>query len=127
MKILLLAHILALFIYGCGLVKTEDEVEGFIPGTYIRFSQHEFGNEYDTLAISVQNKWANEYKILRKWKYERILDGEKIEPEYKRSVTTGIYNSTHKLLRENETGDLLTFDVSRNLLFAGSAQYKKIK
>ncbi len=124
MKSLLLIHLLLVaLIYGCRGYK--DPVREFIPGTYIRFSQHEFGNEYDTLVISVQNKSANEYKILRNWKYERVLDGEKIEPEFKRSVTTGIYNSTHKLLMENETGDMYSFDVQSNLLFNGPVKYRK--
>ena len=126
MKILLSAHILALLLYGCGLIKTNDEVQEFIPGTYIRFSQHEYGTEYDTLVISLQNKTANEYKILRKWKYERMLDGEKIEPEYKRSLTSGIYNSTHKLLQENETSNIYSFDVKQKILFNGPIKYQKL-
>ena len=99
MKIVLLVHIIALVVYGCGLSKNRDEVEEFIPGTYIRFSQHEFGIEYDTLVISLQNESALEYKILRKWKYERVLDNQKIEPEYKRSFTSGIYNDKNGLLK----------------------------
>jgi hypothetical protein len=126
MKIILLVHIVALVVYGCGLSKSRDEVEEFIPGTYIRFSQHEFGVEYDTLVISLQNKSALEYKIFRKWKYERLLDGVRIEPEYKRSFTSGIYNGEQGLLRENETGDTYTFDVKQKALFNGPVKYQKI-
>lgn len=127
MKILLLFHISLMLFYSCTLVTSKNELEAFIPGAYIRLSVHEYGTEYDTLVITLQNQSAHEYKILRKWKYERVIDGVPIEPEYKRLVTTGIYNYSRKLLQENETGDLLTFDVSQNLLFAGSVQYKKIK
>lgn len=126
MKIVLLVHIIALLVYGCGLTKSRDEVEEFIPGTYIRFSQHEFGDEYDTLVISLQNKSALEYKILRKWKYERMLDNQKIEPEYKRSFTSGIYNDKNRLLRENETGGIYSFDVKQKILFNGAVKYKKL-
>lgn len=126
MKIVLLVHIAALVIYGCGLGKSRNEVEEFIPGTYIRFSQHEFGIEYDTLVISLQNKSALEYKIFRKWKYERVLDGVRSEPEYKRSFTSGIYNGEQGLLRENETGDIYTFDVKQKALFNGPVKYQKI-
>jgi hypothetical protein len=124
MKIILLSHIVALLLYGCGLIKTRDEVLEFIPGTYIRFSKHEFGTEYDTLVITLQNE--DEYRILRKWKYERVLDGERIEPEYKRTVTSGVYNSTHKLLQETETGDMYSFDIKQKILFNGPVKYQKL-
>lgn len=126
MKIILPAHIIILFLYGCGLLKTKDQVQEFIPGTYIRFFKQEFGTEYDTLVISVQNQTADEYRILRKWKYERVLDGQKIEPEYKRSFTSGIYDAGHKLLRENETGDFYSFDPGQKLLFNGAIKYQKL-
>ena len=126
MKILLMALIVALLLYRCGLIRIKDEVQEFIPGTYIRFSEQEYGTEYDTLVISLQNKTANQYRILRKWKYERVLDREKIKPEYKRSFTTGTYNSTHKLLQENETGDIFSFDVKQKILFNGPVKYQKL-
>ncbi|MEP7374582.1 MAG: hypothetical protein ABI675_14405 [Chitinophagaceae bacterium] len=127
MKIFLLLHIIAtLFLCGCNALYTADEVKEFIPGTYIRFSQHEYGTEYDTLVISLQNKSAGEYSILRKWKYERILDGKPVEPEYKRTTTSGIYDINQKLLTETQSGDLFSFDSEQNLLFVGSSKYRKI-
>ncbi|SRR5260221_6889630 len=127
MKMLLLSHIIIMLLTcSCGLIKSKDEMQEFIPGTYIRFSQHEYGTEYDTLVISLQNKTANEYKILRKWKYERVLDGERVEPEYKRTVTSCVYNSIHKLLQENETGDIYSFDIKQKILFNGPIKYQKL-
>jgi hypothetical protein len=125
MKIVLWVHVLMLFMYGCDMIGRPDETEKFIPGIYIRFSQHEFGIEHDTLVISVQNKLADEYKIVRKWKYERMLDGIKIEPEYRRQTTTAYYNSEHRLLTEKNTGTVYSFDIARNLLFNGPVKYKK--
>ena len=125
MKTILFAHIIIMMVlFGCGLIKTRDEVQEFIPGTYIRFSKHEFGTEYDTLVITLQNE--DEYRILRKWKYERVLDGERIEPEYKRTITSGVYNSTHKLLQETETGDIYSFDIKQKILFNGPVKYQKL-
>lgn len=128
MKALLLIHLLALLLiaWSCQVKNGKDEVLDFIPGTYIRFSQHEFGTEYDTLVISLQNSSAREYKIIRKWKYERILDGQPIEPEYKRATTAAIYNADNKFLRETETGDIYSFDMKENLLFNGPIKYKKL-
>src|SRR5258705_6181013 len=111
MKTLLLAHVAVLLLCSCGLLKTKDEVEEFIQGVYIRCSQHEYGTEYDTIVISVQNRSANEYHIVRMWKYERVLDGIKIEPEYKLTEASGIYYSKNKILQDTEAGDILSFDV----------------
>lgn len=128
MKALLLIHLLALLLiaWGCQVKSGKKEVLDFIPGTYIRFSQHEFGTEYDTLVISLQNSSASEYKILRKWKYERVLDGQPIEPEYKRVITAAIYSTENKFLRETETGDTYSFDTKEKLLFNGPIKYKKL-
>jgi len=123
---LLLTLFAVLVATGCDLLHSADATKVFIPGTYIRFSHHEFGTEYDTLVITLQNESANEYKIMRKWKYERILDGTAIAPEYKRVVTSGIFHSKDNLLQESQTGDLYTFDVKGKLLFKGSTKYQKL-
>lgn len=117
---------LIFLLYGCSFMQAKDEIRDFLPGTYIRFSQHEFGTEHDTLVISLQNESAGEYKIVRRWKYERVLDGKAIEPEYKFTTTAGIYHSGRKLLQERETGDFLSFDVTEKLLFNGPVKYQKL-
>mgnify|MGYP001412525921 CR=1 FL=1 len=123
--IILLLLLLVMLCYSCREL-TRDPVREFIPGIYIRFSQHEFGHEYDTLVITPQNKSAGEYAILRKWKYERVLDGIWLEPEYKRTKTTGLYNTQHKLLRETESGSIYNFDVTEKILFNGPVKYQKL-
>ncbi len=110
---------------GCN-APAKDEVTAFIPGVYTRFSQHEFGSEYDTLVISSRNTEANEFTIVRKWKYERLLDGERLEPEYKLVVSTGIYDAARKLLQETETAEYFSFDVKKKILFNGTTQYQKL-
>ena len=124
MKLLLTIYII-LMLAACSLL-LKDDTQTFIPGTYTRASQHEFGTEYDTLVISLQNQSANEYNIVRKWKYERVLDGERAEPEYKLQTTSGIYNARYKLLEETESGDIFSFDVKEKLLFNGPTKYQKL-
>jgi hypothetical protein len=123
MKYILIFSFLTILICACSELK-KDSVKGFIPGTYIRFSQHEYGTEYDTLVITLQNEGASEYRIMRKWKYERILDGQPVEPEYKRISTSAIYDG--KLLQETETGDTYSFDVRDKCLFNGTVKYNKL-
>lgn len=123
---IVMIHIIIMVLVGCSLVSADDKTKAFIPGTYIRFSNNEFGKEYDTLIISFQNSSADEYKIIRKWKYEREADGNKMEPEYKRKVTTAIYDPLHKLLEETATGKIYSIDPIAKCLFNGPAKYQKL-
>lgn len=126
MKMLLLISILCAVLLGCSLTSSNDQVEKFIPGTYIRFSSHEYGKGYDTLVITLQNETANQYKILRKWNYYRILDGEQLEPDYKQQTTTAIYHRADKVLQDEQSGSLYSFDVKEKVLFNGHIKYKKL-
>lgn len=127
MKSLFFVTISVLFLLaGCSSSES-DAIKEFIPGTYIRSSHNEFGKAYDTLVISLQNKSASQYQILRKWRYDRVLDGKPKEPEYKLTGSSGIYDKEKKVLQETETLELFTFDVERKLLFNGTNQFTKIK
>lgn len=112
---------------GCGANNESEEILNFIPGTYVRQSDGEFGKSYDTLLISLQNKPANQFKIVRRWRYDRVLDGKAIEPEYKVSETTAMFDVNSKTLQENETLEVFTFDTKKKLLFNGTNQFTKIK
>ena len=111
----------------CTSPAANDNVIEFIPGTYIRFGQQEYGTEWDTLIIRVQNASANEYKIQRTWKYARVLDGKELEPEYKNKSTSAVYDGTAKLLNEKETGNSYSFKPDENAVFAGTTKYLKLK
>ncbi len=126
MKLVLFICINVLLLVSCNTFSAKDEVIEFIPGTYVRHSQHEYGTEHDTLVITLQNSTAHEYNILRKWKYERVLDGSAMEPEYKRVTASGIYSKNNKVLQETESGDLFSFDVKGRCLFIGSTKYQKL-
>ncbi len=127
MKSLLFIFTIAVFLFA-GCTSTEsDAIKAFIPGTYIRSSQTEFGKAHDTLIITLQSKSANEFKIQRRWKYDRVLDGKPIEPEYKVTETTGLYDAEKKTLQETETLEFFTFDAEKKLLFNGANKFTKIK
>lgn len=126
-KLCLILMLLTMFCMGCDSNRGSDEVLNFIPGTYIRESQGEFGKSYDTVAITLQNKAVNQFKIVRRWRYDRVLDGKALEPEYKITETSGIYDDKKNVLQESETLDKFTFDTKKNLLFDGTNQFIKIK
>lgn len=117
--------LLVVFIAGCSTIN-DDKVQAFIPGAYVRFKESEYGKVYDTIVISVQNKSANHYLIVNRWRYERAWDGKMLQPEYKVETTSGIYDPKHKLLQQRETMDLFSFDVHEKLLFIGPMKYKKL-
>jgi len=102
----------------------KDEMKASIPGTYVRYSEHEFGKEYDTLVISEKN---DQFQILRKWRYERVLDSVKQEPEYKQQVTTASYDSEHRILNENESGNVISLDPKDKTVSVGPTKYNRLK
>ena len=110
---------------GCN-VQLTDRIQEFMPGMYIRSSQHEFGAEFDTILIAIQNEPSGQYSITRNWKYERVLDGQTLNPDYKQNLSSGIYDSKSHILRDAETNRAYTFDPDRSLLFVGNTEYKKI-
>ena len=126
MKIVLLILSAATIILSCN-TSGKDETLEFITGTYVRAGQNEFGKEFDTLVISLQNPAAKEFKIQNRWHYIRQVEGEANVPEYKVRETSGIYNAETKLLEEAETLDHYSFDAKEKVLFDGTNKFKKIK
>lgn len=122
MKWFFIIHLcLVAAIYGCRDARPV-MIQEFIPGTYIRFSSHEFGKEYDTLAIALLNITANEYTITWRWRYEKTDS----TPNYQLITTAGIYYPDDKVLEDLESGDLLTFDPKQSCLFIGTLKYQKL-
>jgi len=64
--------------------------------------------------------------IVRRWKYERVVDGKAMEPEYKIKVSTAIFDTMHNLLEEITTGRIYTIDISSKCIFSGTVKYKKL-
>lgn len=126
MKTAMLILLATVVISGCN-TSGKDEIIEFIPGTYVRTGQNEFGKEFDTLVITIQNPAAKEFKIQNRWHYIRQVEGEANVPEYKMKETSGIYNAETKLLEEAETLDHYSFDVKEKVLFDGTNKFKKIK
>lgn len=126
MKTTLLILLATAIISGCS-ISSNDEIIEFIPGTYVRTGQNEFGKEFDTLVISIQNPAAKEFKIQNRWRYIRQVEGEANVPEYKVKETSGIYNTETKLLEEAETLEHYSFDMKEKVLFDGTNKFNKIK
>ena len=126
MKTVVLILSATVIIYGCN-TSSKDEIIEFIPGTYVRTGQNEFGKEFDTLVITIQNPAAKEFKIQNRWHYIRQVEGEANVLEYKVKEMSGIYSTETKLLEEAETLDHYSFDIKEKILYDGNNKFKKIK
>ena len=111
----------------CAGPASQDGTSAPLTGTYIRAAQHEFGKEYDTLVVTLRNEASSQYRIVRNWLYERIRDGQALEPEYKTTSGTAIYDHDAKTLKDEKTGIIYSVDPSGQKLYAGSTRYDKLK
>ena len=104
-----------------------DEIRAFIPGTYVRFSDHEMRKEYDTLRIEVISQAGNNYRLLRSSTFQRKMDGQSFPWEQTKEEWTAIYDSQKKILNETKKGKVISFVPEKNILLVGTTEYKKIK
>lgn len=98
-----------------------------LDGVYIRYADHQYGKEWDTLALRKTDASASRYLITRRWNYVRILDGKVLAPEYKKEATTANYLEYEALLVDEESGIYYSYNSRRKELMAGTTTYKKIK
>jgi hypothetical protein len=96
-------------------------------GTYLRTSNHEFGKEWDTLELKLSDEPQMRFTITRRWKFERVLDGNVLEPEYRISKTSGTFNAVEKCLEEEQTGECYFLDNGGTKLRVGTTEFIKIK
>ncbi len=115
-----------LSVLACSPSKT-DQVESFIQGTYVRFSDHEMRKEYDTLNIEVLSEAGNNYQLLRSSTFQRKMDGQNFPWEHTKEEWTAIYDPQRKVLYETRKGKLISFIPEKNILLVGTTEYKKIK
>ena len=92
---------------------------------YLRFAEHEFGSEWDTLTIQHATGDRGDFRVTRRWKYERVLDGQAISPEYK--VAASVVQAGSNGLLQDETGLSYSYDEKKKILVVGTTDYQKIE
>ena len=117
-----------LIIASCNSILTSDDnIQSFLPGTYVRYLEGEYSIGHDTLIITESNQKGNTYTIVRHLSYQKIIE-KALHPEaYKTEEWAAIYNPTDKVLVEQKEGRILSFVPEKNMLLFGSAEYKKVK
>lgn len=120
--------IAGLILTGCNSVlKNDDTIQSFIPGTYTSHLVGEYSIAEDTLVISKVSNKGNAYTIVRHISYQRIIEKKAQPMEYKIEKWVAIYNEQDKLLYEQKDGKIISFTPEKNMLLLGSAEYQKIK
>ena len=104
-----------------------DEIRAFIPGTYVRFSDHEMRKEYDTLRIEMITEAGNNYRLLRSSTFQKKMDGQSFPWEYTAEEWSAIYDESKRVLNETKKGKVISFVPKKNILLIGTTEYKKIK
>ncbi len=103
-----------------------DEIRAFIPGTYVRFSEHKMRKEYDTIKIKVISEPGNNYSLIRTSSFQRKMDKKEFPWEYTKQVWTAAYDENKRVLNETRKGKVLSFVPEKDMLLVGTAEYKKI-
>lgn len=122
-----LLFIAGMILTGCnGVLKNDDAIQSFIPGTYSSHIEGEYSIADDTLVISKVSNNGNAYTIVRHISYQRIIEKKIQALEYKTEKLMAIYDEKDKVLYEQKYGKIISFAPEKNMLLLGSSGYKKI-
>jgi hypothetical protein len=104
-----------------------DEVRNFIPGIYARHYTDEFTNSLDTVEIKpVTEAGSDGFKITKRMRYQKTIDGQQTSFDYKMETWFGIYESDSKTLYIEKSGKRIYFDPVAGELKMGEMPYKKL-
>jgi hypothetical protein len=82
---------------------------------------------YDTLEIQNTGAVGKEvYRIVRRYRTFKTIDGKPQEPEQKVNRWTGTFREDNQTLLVNESGKLILFYPDTDAIMLGSAVYTKI-
>lgn len=112
---------LLLFGTACQQKKTEN----FIPGTYVNHSKGDYSIADDTLQVSLVQ--GENYQILRRTGFNRVVDGKPGRREYDTETWSGLFDTKTGVINESRYGKVISFYPDSGLLRVNQRTYKKIK
>ena len=115
-----------LLLFACNSAKNE-QVRSFIPGTYVRFSNHEMRTQYDTIKIEVLSQRGNSYRLVKSSYFQKKLDGQTFPWQYTADELTAIYDENSQVLNESKSEKVISFVPEKHMMLVGATEYKKIK
>ena len=110
------------FIAACSNSKTESSLSG----TYVGFTENEYGKTDDTLILTKANGGEGMYQITKHAGLIKIVGGKQLPKEVNTETWTLEYNADKQTLFELKEGRTLIWNSGTQSLLLGSTQYKKI-
>ena len=114
---LLLAGLLGL---GC----RENRMKAFVPGTYVKVTESEFGKAWDTLRMAPLG--GKLYRVERSIGYQSMLDGQLLEKKFRRSRWQSELEVERGELHDKAFGHVLRLLPDSNGLEMGGMHFYKI-
>jgi len=101
-------------------------IKDFIPGTYVNEAQSCYSLANDTLQIAPNLLTENNYRIIHKTGFNRVITG-KLQPRERRIKTfTAIWDEQKQTLMILQNGVVLLFQPRGNQLLIENSTYRKI-
>jgi len=75
-----------------------------LSGVYVSQGQSEFSVATDTLIIDAVSLAAKTYSVQSHVSFQRIRNGQKLPPEYKKETWQAVWNADQQVLSEGEYG-----------------------
>lgn len=100
--------------------------ESSLSGTYVGFTENEYGKTDDTLFLTKANSGEGMYQITKHAGLIKIVDGKQLPKELNTETWTLEYNADKQTLFELKEGRTLIWNSGTQSLLLGSTQYKKI-
>lgn len=108
-----------------GLGCSENRIQAFVPGSYVRQTESSYGKAWDTLRISVLK--GSFYRVERSIGYQSVLDGRLLEKKYRRSRWQSELELDRGELQDRAFGHVLRLAPERNGLDMDGLWFIKIK
>jgi hypothetical protein len=101
-----------------------NQMQDFIPGTYINAAKGEYAIANDTLTIKQTD--GNNYQITRCTSYRAIRDGKLLPEHSKIENLSAVWDSNKRELDDLISGRAFRFDPDKKLLLINQASYQKL-
>ncbi len=100
--------------------------ESSLSGTYVGFTENEYGKINDTLILTKANSGEGMYQITKHAGLIKIVDGKQLPKELNTETWTLEYNADKQTLFELKEGRTFIWNSGTQSLQSGSTTYKKI-
>ncbi|SER90288.1 hypothetical protein [Pedobacter rhizosphaerae] len=106
--------------------KGPNDLQSFIPGTYVNHAKGEYSEAFDTLTVGELNPVKSSYPVVRKTGFRRIENGKLGKQEYASEKWLGIWDEESESIQVAKNSKIIRFYPDSNVLLLGTREYRKI-